>query len=116
MERTIRVSLKSEPDCCPRSSLRGHPPLTRHTRRCDGDAPALRGRVTCTRLAEKNSFVLSHPAPAGPERERVQAPLPRRRCRRAAAQRPSDTRWRRTHYANNQPRAKRMKSRTTPRR
>ena len=44
-----------------------------------------------------------HPSPASRRRpEGVQgAPLPRRRCRRAAAQRPSDPRRRRTHHANN---------------
>ena len=63
MEPTIRVSLKSEPDCCPRSSLRGQSPLARHTRRRDGDAPALRGRGTCTRLARKKYFCVVPPPP-----------------------------------------------------
>ena len=66
MELTIRGSLESEPDCRPRSSLRGQPPFIQHTRRRDGDAPALRRRVTCTRLAAKKLFCATPtPPPLG---------------------------------------------------
>ena len=100
MELTIRVSLKSEPDCCPRSNLRGCLLLAGNMRRRDGDALALRGAGHLRPASQKEKLLRrANPAPAGPERERVQDPLPRGRCRRAAAQRPSDPRRRRTHSA-----------------
>ena len=114
MEPTIRVSLESEPDCCPRSSLRGHPPLTRHTRRRDGDAPALRGRASCTRLARKKYFCVTPTPP--PQGQSVNG------CRGAPCRAggvggpprsgPLTLAGGGLTTTNNHPRAKRMKSRT----